>query len=552
MKYNCEIEAKDLKINGESVNKKLSVTENGTGNVVTGVEVNDHAITVTKGTVEIPQETDVTIVTNGTGNVISDLSVAGHSITATKITALTASDLDDSTVKLVDNKIVAQTLSGLTVTVAELNNLQGVDFNVKEKLASLGNSMSFYGVFDTKALLLAETNPTNGATAIVRQDESNNSKQMSYVYVGTGEYDSNNWTVVAENSIEVRDFSVNPINLGTETTGKLSSAKVTGLSIVATSGSYNDLADIPNVCLQVKTLPTEANTGAIVQYIGASTEVLKQGCFCKWDGSSWVLLSLGASSSGGVGISGSGINAVVMNMSESSYATGNYSFSANNGKATGEYSHASNEGQAIGASSVADGYGVASGAYSSASGYMTAAKGKYQHVFGKLNAYDLNNKYIEIVGNGIGDRSTPAADLIYSNARTLDWDGNEVLAGTCTADDFILSNGISMTQPTTKNFTKNTTNCAGIFSSKIECLGSLRVANIDMTSAIKFESNKAYVLATMADTSVRPKVNKGINVFTNKGVQARLSIQSNGEIQLVPTSAMVAGDGIRTLMVWIS
>ena len=552
MKYNCEIEAKDFKVNGESINKGLSVSETGTGNVITDVAVNGHNIMVTKGNVEVTEETPLSITTDGEGNVISDLTVAGHSITAKKITALTSSDLDNATIKLVDGKIVAETLNGLIVTVAELNNLQGLDFNVKEKLSSLGNSMSFYGVFDTKALLLAETTPTNGATAIVRQDESNNSKQMSYVYVGTGEYDSNNWTVVAENSIEVRDFSVNPINLGTETTGKLSSAKVTGLSTVATSGSYNDLADIPNVCLQVKTLPTEANTGAIVQYIGASTEVLKQGCFCKWDGSSWVLLSLGASSSGGVGISGSGINAVVMNMSESSYATGNYSFSANNGKATGIYSHASNEGQALGKYSVADGYGVASGDYSSASGYMTSAKGKYQHVFGKLNAYDLNNKYIEIVGNGIGDRSTPAADLIYSNARTLDWDGNEVLAGTCTADDFILSNGISMTKPVTKKFTRNTTNCASIFSSNIECLGSLRVANIDMTSAIDFEPNKSYILATIADEAVRAKVNKGINVFTNKGVQARLSIQSNGKIQLVPTANMAAGDGIRTLMVWIS
>ena len=552
MKYNCEIEAKDFKVNGESINKGLSVSETGTGNVITDVAVNGHNIMVTKGNVEVTEETPLSITTDGEGNVISDLTVAGHSITAKKITALTSSDLDNATIKLVDGKIVAETLNGLIVTVAELNNLQGLDFNVKEKLSSLGNSMSFYGVFDTKALLLAETTPTNGATAIVRQDESNNSKQMSYVYVGTGEYDSNNWTVVAENSIEVRDFSVNPINLGTETTGKLSSAKVTGLSTVATSGSYNDLADIPNVCLQVKTLPTEANTGAIVQYIGASTEVLKQGCFCKWDGSSWVLLSLGASSSGGVGISGSGINAVVMNMSESSYATGNYSFSANNGKATGIYSHASNEGQALGKYSVADGYGVASGDYSSASGYMTSAKGKYQHVFGKLNAYDLNNKYIEIVGNGIGDRSTPAADLIYSNARTLDWDGNEVLAGTCTADDFILSNGISMTKPVTKKFTRNTTNCASIFSSNIECLGSLRVANIDMTSAIDFEPNKSYILATIADEAVRAKVNKGINIFTNRGVQCRLSIQSNGEIQLVPTANMAAGDGIRTLMVWIS
>lgn len=557
MKYNCEIEAKDFKVNGESINKGLSVSETGTGNVITDVAVNGHNIMVTKGNVEITEETPLSITTDGEGNVISNLTVAGHSITAKKITALTSSDLDNATIKLVDGKIVAETLNGLTVTVAELNNLQGLDFNVKEKLSSLGNAMSFYGVFNTKALLLAETTPTNGATAIVRQDESNNSKQMSYVYVGTGGYDSNNWTVVAENSIEVRDFSVNPINLETETTGKLSSAKVTGLSAVATSGSYNDLTDIPSVCLQLRELPSKENIGSfkigdIVQYIGATTEDYTKGRFYKWSGIVWNEVVLGSGESESLGITGTGESSVVFNSGATNYGAGNYSFSANAGKALSEFSHSVNEGICKGKSSHAENLGVAGGEYSHADGYMTTALGRNQHVFGKLNVTDRENKYVEIVGNGVGFATTPVADLIYSNARTLDWNGNEVLAGSCTAKDFILSSGMSMTKPVTKNFTRNTTNCASIFSSNIECLGSLRVANIDMTSAIAFEPNKSYILATIADTNVRPKVNKGINVFTNKGVQARLSIQSKGEIQLVPTSAMVAGDGIRTLMVWIS
>ena len=557
MKYNCEIEAKDFKVNGESINKGLSVSETGEGNVITDVAVNGHDIIVTKGNVEIPEETPLSITTDGEGNVITDLTVAGHSITTKKTTALTSSDLDNATIKLVDNKIVAQTLSGLDVTVAELNNLQGLDFNVKEKLSSLGNAMSFYGVFDTKALLLAETTPTNGATAIVKEDEDNTGKQMTYVYVGTGEYSSSNWTEVAENSIEVRDFSVSPIDLGSEVTGQLPTDKVAGLSAVATSGSYNDLTDIPSVCLQLRELPSKENIGSlkigdIVQYIGATTEDYTKGRFYKWSGIDWNEVVLGSGESESLGVTGTGEYSVVFNSGNRNNGAGNNSFSANAGKSIGEFSHGVNEGIANGKSSHAENLGVATGDYSHADGYMTTALGRNQHVFGKLNVRDSENKYVEIVGNGVGFPTTPVTDLIYSNARTLDWSGNEVLTGTSTAKDFILSSGVSMTKPTTKNFTKNTTNCAGIFSSNIECLGSLRVANIDMTSAINFESNKAYVLATMADTNVRPKVNKGINVFTNKGVQARLSIQSNGEIQLVPTSAMVAGDGIRTLMVWIS
>lgn len=560
MKYNCEIEAKDFKVNGESINKGLSVSETGTGNVITDVAVNGHDIIVTKGNVEITEETPLSITTDGEGNVISDLTVAGHSITAKKITSLTSSDLDNATIKLVDGKIVAETLNGLTVTVAELNNLQGLDFNVKEKLSSLGNAMSFFGVFNTKALLLAETTPTNGATAIVKEDEDNTGKQMTYVYVGTGEYSSSNWTEVAENSIEVRDFSVSPIDLGSEVTGQLPNDKVAGLSAVATSGSYNDLTDIPSVCLQLSELPTEANTGAIVQYVGGTTESYTQGNFYQWNGTAWSKITLGESS-GGKGISGTGEKSEIFNNTENniasgkcSHAEGDYTTASGYGShaegisttASNACSHSEgNNTKAIGDYSHAEGYcTIASGLQSHAEGSHTIAKGACQHVFGKYNVEDSESTYAEIVGNG--------TDTVRLNARTLDWSGNEVLTGSCTAKDFILSSGMSMTKPVTKNFTRNTTNCAGIFSSNIECLGSLRVANIDMTSAIAFEPNKSYILATMTDTNVRPKVNKGINVFTNKGVQARLSIQSNGEIQLVPTSAMVAGDGIRTLMVWIS
>ena len=54
------------------------------------------------------------------------------------------------------------------------------------------------------------------------------------------------------------------------------------------------------------------------------------------------------------------------------------------------------------------------------------------HVFGKYNivdpstaSIDENGTYIEIVGNG-------AAANVRSNARTLDWNGNEWLAGDLT------------------------------------------------------------------------------------------------------------------------
>ena len=106
-----------------------------------------------------------------------------------------------------------------------------------------------------------------------------------------------------------------------------------------------------------------------------------------------------------------------------------------NTTASGYYSHA--EGYyttASGGSSHAEGYNTtASGARAHAEGNFTTANHASQHVFGEYNILDdstastsSRGNYVEIVGNGI-DSTT------RSNARTLDWDGNEVLAGGLTA-----------------------------------------------------------------------------------------------------------------------
>ena len=62
-------------------------------------------------------------------------------------------------------------------------------------------------------------------------------------------------------------------------------------------------------------------------------------------------------------------------------------------------------------------YVLASGAASHAEGYGTQAKSSCQHVQGKLNIPDIDNRYAHIVGNGTDEFSK-------SNAHTLDWNGN--------------------------------------------------------------------------------------------------------------------------------
>lgn len=110
-------------------------------------------------------------------------------------------------------------------------------------------------------------------------------------------------------------------------------------------------------------------------------------------------------------------------------------------QATGEATTASGRGAfSKGLSTVASGdYSVsegrqatASGLYSHASGYQTQANRRSQRVFGEYNIADTQGAdgtakgaYIEIVGKGSNDANR-------SNARTLDWSGNETLAGNLT------------------------------------------------------------------------------------------------------------------------
>lgn len=133
-------------------------------------------------------------------------------------------------------------------------------------------------------------------------------------------------------------------------------------------------------------------------------------------------------------------------------ASGEYSHAEGGGAmATGQYSHAEGGGTsasnfcahaegggttASGNSAHAEGGGTtASGDFSHVEGGGTVANHAYQHVFGmyntpdpSANSADQKGTYIEIVGNGTINGST----LTTSNARTLDWQGNETLKGNLT------------------------------------------------------------------------------------------------------------------------
>lgn len=108
-------------------------------------------------------------------------------------------------------------------------------------------------------------------------------------------------------------------------------------------------------------------------------------------------------------------------------ASGGNSFAeGSNTKATKDFSHA--EGYTT----------IARGIASHAEGDHTTAATYAQHVLGTYNIVDPNGSenskgsYVEIVGNGTDQYA-------LSNARTLDWSGNEWLAGTLTLGNTTLT-----------------------------------------------------------------------------------------------------------------
>ena len=144
-------------------------------------------------------------------------------------------------------------------------------------------------------------------------------------------------------------------------------------------------------------------------------------------------------------INASGVGSFSLNRAVNT-TIGNNSFAEGNiCTASGTQSHAEGlQTVASGASSHAEGvYSTASGNESHAEGMNTTASGDNshaegnhtiaagdnQHVSGKYNIEDSNDTYAEIVGNGTSNN-------IRSNARTLDWSGNESLAGNIDAAGF--------------------------------------------------------------------------------------------------------------------
>lgn len=120
------------------------------------------------------------------------------------------------------------------------------------------------------------------------------------------------------------------------------------------------------------------------------------------------------------------------------YGTGSFSMNRAANSTIGDYSTAEGylntasgmNSHAEGLSTLASGmdshaegyYTRATAGEAHAEGFHTRASSAAQHVSGKYNIEDTQDQFAEIIGNGTSSDAR-------SNARTLDWSGNETIAG---------------------------------------------------------------------------------------------------------------------------
>lgn len=222
-----------------------------------------------------------------------------------------------------------------------------------------------------------------------------------------------------------------------EMLGRDTNFKVTQTAVLSPTANGNTTAFIDtisqdtngNITVTKKNLDTSGTWSGIANKATAANLTTTENAIAKYSNTTGSFANSGVTIDSNNNIVTSG--AVTANRGLKGYVT----IGQQPGVAIGEFATAEGEQNtniASGDCSHAEGSETtASGNLSHVEGLKTIAQRQSQHVFGEYNIADTmgtivtRGNYVEIVGNGSDVNAR-------SNARTLDWNGNEVLAGKLT------------------------------------------------------------------------------------------------------------------------
>ena len=193
-----------------------------------------------------------------------------------------------------------------------------------------------------------------------------------------------------------------------------------------------------------------------------------------------------------------------------SVASGAKAFAiGNNNNASGENGFATGANNTVrGVNAFVNGSNAAaSGAHSHSEGYGTIANHRSQHVYGEFNNADASaaastarGNYVEIVGNG-------TAENARSNARTLDWSGNEWIKGN------LKIGGNSYDDPNAKELATKE------YVDEHAGTGSVTDVKINGTSIVDGETGEAEIpIAVNRGTAGIVKINQSLGITEALGV----------------------------------
>ena len=133
---------------------------------------------------------------------------------------------------------VSTTLDGLITTITELNLLHGITGNVQSQINALSSIGNFTGTSPTYAdLATVFTSPKPKDMCIVIADENKGGTSSIYLY-------STTWTYAGSFTATIRDFSVDPINVGSESVGLYLEDRIDPLI-----ARKSDVPNFPNLAL---------------------------------------------------------------------------------------------------------------------------------------------------------------------------------------------------------------------------------------------------------------------------------------------------------------
>lgn len=170
--------------------------------------------------------------------------------------------IDGSSVVLVDGLLQATKINGTTATVPEINNLSGLRENLQVQINKLTTLYKFDTTVATYQDLLSLESDT-GSLVFVTTDETHNGDTSIFIF------DGNEWIYCGGFRAEdIRDFTVNPIDLATETIGTLDNIKLDIQHATQTAMSTNDFGSNVEDALTTLHNQIRAVKSYLVDYFG--------------------------------------------------------------------------------------------------------------------------------------------------------------------------------------------------------------------------------------------------------------------------------------------